>query len=283
MSQRLSVEVLSANSIDFIARFLNQDAADLPPDARFVCARRDERIVLVAVLGRPAGRVIDILLPDQSERLDQEEAFAVLQTMNGLIDQHSDLHLAQVLLGTQCALWPPLLAAFDFSPITTVEILAALPETAGVDSPLTFSTMSQNSAFGHLLRDTWQDSLDCPNLKDERTSEDVLDEYTVRCRGDRTHWYQIEFERLPIGCAILSAPLDISVNHPLETLYWGILPKFRGRGLGDETLKFIRGLAARHGRMLAAAVDQKNLPARSVYLRNGFQIVDSQRLFIKYL
>ena len=269
---RLSVEILSANSIELVARVRHRDAACLPTDGKLVCARRDDRIVMVAAVGRPAGRVIDVLLPERSERLDEEEGAAVLQAIDDLIKQNSEIYLAQVLLGAHSRSWNPLLLAFDFLPITTVELFAAVPDVADIDSALVFSTVSQCSAFADLLRATWQGSLDCRDLKDERTSDDVLTEYLARCGRDATHWYQIEFQGRAIGCAILAAPTDPRVIHPLETLYWGILPEYRGRGFGDETLQFLRGVAAREGRMLAAAVDQKNLPAKSVYLRNGFQI-----------
>ena len=130
-----------------------------------------------------------------------------------------------------------------------------------------------------LFEATWRDSRDGVNQTVVRKPGQDLAVYAADCQADPDAWYRVELGRTEIGCVLLDStgPADV----PWRIQYLGLIPAFRGRGLGRELLWAVRSLGSQAGRSVWAAVDQANLPALRAYEATGFRVWQERQLWIK--
>ncbi len=122
--------------------------------------------------------------------------------------------------------------------------------------------------FGTTLLQTYEDSLDCPELNGRRSVDEILAGH----RGTGTYhpdcWWLARRKDVPIGVLIMT---EIVNTTTWELAYVGITPKQRGFGFGRAlTLHALAALRERNAQRLTLAVDARNRPARRLYESLGF-------------
>ena len=122
--------------------------------------------------------------------------------------------------------------------------------------------------FKKIIKNTYQDSLDCPELENLRDMEDVLCGHKCAGQFDPTGWKLLLADGSPVGVLILS---PLKKGRTLELTYMGLCPDARGKGYAQcllaEALRY-----AQNGQMenITLAVDHRNQPACQLYQQFGF-------------
>jgi RimJ/RimL family protein N-acetyltransferase len=129
--------------------------------------------------------------------------------------------------------------------------------------------------FHHTLALTYQDTLDCPEVNDVRTIDEVIQGHRAQGRFDPRRWLLARAGTEPVGVLLLVEQAD--GHETWEVAYMGVVPAARRRGLGRELL--LRGLReARLGgaRRVMLCVDDRNRPAWELYRGAGFAPYDQR-------
>lgn len=142
----------------------------------------------------------------------------------------------------------------------------------GLASPrLTFQSYREMPwrSWCELVERTYQGSLDVPELAGRRNIENTLLGYSDGLPEQERWWWSVHAAGTPIGCLILTP----SRSSDCELTYLGLGAPFRGQGYGTEILRFaMRTAARRKRRRMVLAVDERNKPAISTYLKAGMRV-----------
>lgn len=118
------------------------------------------------------------------------------------------------------------------------------------------------------LEQTYQDSLDFPEVNEVRTAQDALEGYRNYGRADPRLWWLACQGGRPVGVVIV----DLTRKPEGNLLYLGVVPSARGQGLGRVLLAHAaRQSLAAGASSLSLAVDARNAPALRLYQRAGFR------------
>jgi len=167
---------------------------------------------------------------------------------------------AEVKTPNQIPVWPD---GISVRPIRTLH-----PQAAQNDRALLIEALEQS----------YNDTLDCPELCGLRSMEDVIESHMATGEFDPSRWLLIFKDEQPVGCCLLT---HCPANQSIELVYLGIAPQARGLGLGRVVLK--HGIERLHGlgaREVSCAVDTRNTPAIHVYESMGFQRFDSRIAYV---
>lgn len=114
-----------------------------------------------------------------------------------------------------------------------------------------------------IVEETFDGTLDCPELDGVRTSDEVVTGFLESKAWDQQLPWQVlcDGSKL-VGCSFVNPhPQNI-----FELAYVGLIPAVRGQGLGRMLVQSaIDDCRARGGRYLATAVDTQNWPACEIY------------------
>jgi ribosomal protein S18 acetylase RimI-like enzyme len=137
----------------------------------------------------------------------------------------------------------------------------------------------QPQRLAELLEQTYIGTLDCPGLDGVRAMSDVLEGYRSQGRHTPGNWYFVREKDVDVGALILA-------DHPscgnCEVVYMGVVPEARGRGFGEQMMRFALQVAAEHGaERLVLAVDADNAPALAAYRRAGFSQWDRRIVYAR--
>lgn len=191
---------------------------------------------------------------------------------------------AQGLLETADTPREDVLRALNFRAITTLNYLERATTFPFVEenfaTALTFTQYQPalHDQFLDVTRDTYADSLDCPEINGLRPIEDVLATHRASGEFDPARWLLATIENQPAGCILLGA-------HPrrgfAEITYMGVVPAFRGRGLGKVLLRKGLIVCRRAGlERLVLVVDERNTPAQRMYAASGFEPFAARRAYV---
>ncbi|MEW4562629.1 GNAT family N-acetyltransferase [Bremerella sp. JC770] len=194
-----------------------------------------------------------------------------------------DCHLLQSLVGQENRAAGNLLVSSGFQSITLLSHLEAVAEDVQAEPPrsdLKFRRCQdfRSEAFRTLVSQTYDSSLDCPELDGMRDVEDVLAGYYATSHQSTYNWYTLENDNEMMGVIITA---HHSETQQLELIYFGLTPRFRKLGLGSEMIRFVLQLAQFLGcRSTITGVDQRNTPAMALYRHFGFEQFDSKELLL---
>lgn len=122
--------------------------------------------------------------------------------------------------------------------------------------------------FAHTILASYEQTLDCPGLRGLRDIEDILEGHQSIGRFDPSLWHVLHVAGQPVGVMLLS-PLPTQAM--MELVYIGLVPTWRGKGLGKALLQWGLRLAhQQHLRSMICAVDAGNAPAVRLYESLGF-------------
>lgn len=138
---------------------------------------------------------------------------------------------------------------------------------------------SPPDVFADTLLRTYDGSLDCPELTGTRSVAEVLAGHRP-ADGLPTErfWFLVRHAGEPAGVVLFDVGTEPGA---LELAYLGLVPAARGRGLGDELVRFAVGHAATDGcHTLTLSVDARNGPAERLYRRHGFWEYDRREVWL---
>lgn len=194
--------------------------------------------------------------------------------------------LAQVLLAPDDSAETELLERFEFRHLTDMFFLArtlssedAMKSPALGDYDHDLFDESQADRFAKVIEQTYLNSLDCPFLDGFRNGKDALFSHRLSGSFDPAGWRVYRVGDQDIGVMMMN-------EHPeqdaIELVYFGIVPEFRGRGLGRQLLSQGIQAAALTGRAaLFLAVDCENIYANNLYGELGFAELARRRIMVR--
>jgi ribosomal protein S18 acetylase RimI-like enzyme len=133
-------------------------------------------------------------------------------------------------------------------------------------------------AFTAALLQTYDGSLDCPELTGNRTPAEMVDGFRGNGRAGGAWWFTVTARTEPVGVVMWEPGTEAGV---LEIAYVGLVPTARGRGLGGELVRASLGFAReKEFAALHLSVDVRNEPAVQLYLRHGFRSYDERDVYL---
>jgi len=123
--------------------------------------------------------------------------------------------------------------------------------------------------FERAILHSYEGTLDCPGLLGLRQIDDIIAGHRATGRFDPGLWSVYELDGEPIAVLLLA---PVPAREAYELVYLGVVPAYRGHGLGAVLVRHaLAGVAARGGGRLHLAVDAANRPAVKLYERHGFR------------
>lgn len=135
--------------------------------------------------------------------------------------------------------------------------------------------------FHATLEQTYEQTLDCPELNGVRSIEEVIAGHRAQGEYDPARWLLVLEKEQAVGVLLLTAFSDW---HEWDLSYLGLVPAARGRGLGRALVRE----AVRRARLagtgqLTVAVDARNERALRIYTHLGFTLLDEREVFWRIL
>lgn len=194
------------------------------------------------------------------------------------------LHYIQALIEPHQPAQRAALEAADLHYLTTLSYLDRDVRTAPVapEPPPACDWMSVarcgETAFGRMLLQTYEGSLDCPELCGVRPIADVLAAHRAAGEFNPAHWELALLDGAPAGALLLAR---VPRTRSLEVVYMGVVPAARRRGVGRALLARAVWQARSAGCTdLTIVVDDRNAPARALYDRAGFSPVTQREAYL---
>jgi ribosomal protein S18 acetylase RimI-like enzyme len=164
----------------------------------------------------------------------------------------------------------------DFRRTTQLALLQSDLSAAREPSRLSFTAhRAPSEEFAATLVATHEGTLDCPELNAPRTPEELLAGFTS---SGAAEWHLASLNGEPAGVVLMEYVKDFETA---ELTYLGIVPAFRGRGLGAELLRFaLREASGARLAELKVSVDARNVPAMTLYAAHGFAEYDRREVWL---
>ncbi len=246
-------------------------------------AKREERLVGAALGQVQAGKSGILVLPRLLPGEPPSTAVRLLAAVNDFL-QRGGVRIAQCLLPLPLTGDADLLRATGYQRITDLSYLVSEPAAFPASqphSPLTFEpcTSELESRLAAIVQQTYQGTLDCPQLNGIRSIEDVLNGYRASGQSDACRWFLVKRGDEDVGCLLLT---DYAEQETWELIYMGLKPEARGRGWGTQIARHAQWLTALAGRRrLVVAADAANRPAVRMYVTAGFQLWERRAVFLR--
>ena len=225
------------------------------------------------------GRTVIIMLPNPGELgIAADEQIAITQAGLATL-AHRELHYAQVLLEPEAVAKRGLVERVGFQALAPLAYLERDVAFPWVDPPPTEAAnwvsydQVAPAEFGDVVLATYEESHDCPELTGLRPIDDILAAHQASGPFDASLWELVQVDGAMAGCLLLSRVVRASL---LEIVYMGVLPAWRGRGIGGLILRRALQQSRTFGaRRLTVVVDERNTAARRLY--ESFALVPAGR------
>ena len=133
--------------------------------------------------------------------------------------------------------------------------------------------------FVAMLEQSYQATLDCPELDGARTAEQALASHRAAGGVVPEFWRLYRSGGVDAGVLLLSEHPD---QQAWELVYMGVAPSCRGRGLGRRMLlDALPSLPQRDSWTVFLAVDSRNRYACETYERLGFRTLATRALHLR--
>ncbi len=135
------------------------------------------------------------------------------------------------------------------------------------------------SLFQQALMLTYEASLDCPELNDLRSPDEVITGFR-RSAPDLSRWWLLRHQEQTVGVLLLA---DGGQENTWDLGYLGIVASARGKGYGKIALRFaIEQSTIAKAQAMTLIVDQRNEPAIALYRSFDFRVVDMREVFLLF-
>lgn len=162
--------------------------------------------------------------------------------------------------------------------------LAAAVRSGAAGSELATLTWRRYGQFtddelGDVIRATYEDSQDCPDLAELRGTREVIAAHKAGGSFCPDTWWLADVGGCALGCVLVN---DSPRPAIVEVVYLGVVPGFRRRGLGRTMLDHAVGTAAARGKaVMSLAVDSRNTAALKLYESAGFDEIFRRLVYIR--
>lgn len=134
-----------------------------------------------------------------------------------------------------------------------------------------------SAMFEQVLMQSFAGTLDCPELNELRSAEEVLAGHRASAT-DLSRWWLIRVRDQPVGVLILA---DAASPDWWDLAYLGVLPIARRQGVGRYAVDFALGQTLAAGKKgLTLMVDERNVPALHLYERAGFALMAEREVYL---
>jgi ribosomal protein S18 acetylase RimI-like enzyme len=247
------------------------------------CSRDGRETALLLVLLVPGNTAIAMFPAPEEYGIRADDQQRLIDAgLERLADRR--LHYVQALVEPDATGKRNLLEASGFRHLTQLIYLQRAARYPVFDPPgseeASWIRYSRHlhANFAKMIRATYEDSQDCPELADLRPVEAVIASHKAAGEFNPALWEIALIDGEHAGCVLL-APLGH--GSLLELVYMGVVPGWRRRGVGRLLLR--RALAhcdALGIDRLTAAVDARNHTARQLYSRFGFRPMAAREAYI---
>lgn len=214
-------------------------------------------------------------------KAERKYADALLYAARQWVKTHN-MRLCHVELLTQAPVPEALLIEHGMQCLARLERLTSgrfeRRSVMGEATPLSLQPFGELSPPEQLalLTAVGQDSLDSQPLRDVLSIEELLAGFYQQDPQAPQHWYAVNYQGAVIGVLLLAPPL---ASGRWELMLMGLIPEWRGQGLGRSLLNKALALAQQAGSQeVILAVDAVNLPAKRLYRQAGFERYAQQHL-----
>lgn len=240
------------------------------------------------LLAEQGGRVISAVLPvvspgktmllflpgwpDAPAKADATRAMVEQVCARGAAE---GVHLAQSLLEPNHSSAQSLLMSCGFERLAELLYMQATfsrqPAPPATPAGFTWVTYAPevHELFARGIMGSYERSMDCPALNGLRDINDIMAGHRATGAFDPSLWIA-----LCEGDAVAAVLLLCRVPRTdvLELVYVGLVPAYRGKGLGDLLMRRAVVATRESGcARLSLAVDAQNMPALKLYWRHGMQ------------
>jgi GNAT superfamily N-acetyltransferase len=132
--------------------------------------------------------------------------------------------------------------------------------------------------FQATLLASYEDTLDCPELNDARTADDIMAGYRAMpgCRPDC--WWLAWHQGRPAGVLLLT---EHGSPAQWDLTYLGVVRAARGCGVGRAlTQKALDAAHAAGALQMTLTLDARNGPAERLYRDCGFEAFDQRQVYL---
>ena len=238
-------------------------------------AREGSKLLTSCLFVDAPGRMSSVFIPSQPKFLQPAENLVQLLRHATPMARDRGVRIVQGLVAPQAGLERSALeqSGYGFlAELIYMESDLAKPILTDKHPPaLEWETYepARHERFGQVLQGTYAESLDCAKLTGVRPIEEILESHRATGEFDPTHWRIGTLAGEAAGILLLAY---IAERASFEVVYMGVLPTFRGRGIGVGLLTRAVELTREHGVMtLTLTVDAVNAPARKLYSAFGFR------------
>jgi ribosomal protein S18 acetylase RimI-like enzyme len=264
-------------------RARSEPKKDAPPQSGAPAASSDKLVGVILCL--PLAGAGGLIWPPQVVALTHPsvvEDLLVRAASSRLASQGTKV--AQALLAPEEMPIAAPLQRNGFRHVTTLHYLRhdLRPASAhsGQGGQLRFQAYSTCSmeVFHDTLLETYQASLDCPEVNGVRSVAEIIAGHKAQGPYDPARWL-IAFDRdRPAGILLTS---ELPESGALEISYLGVVPTLRRRTIGRQLVaKALAEARAQKVGQLTLSVDARNLPAANLYHSAGFEMYSQREVYL---
>ncbi|MCG3138954.1 MAG: Mycothiol acetyltransferase [Phycisphaerae bacterium] len=234
------------------------------------------------------GSTVSVLL--NSTWTDQNIAEAMQQGLHLILQRanHQQLTLIQALVTADDRPGELLLQQAGFTYLAELQYMAcdvpatiSLPPCPQDDCRIINYDEAHRAIMAEALQQTYIDSQDCPGLTELRSIDEVIQTHQATGIFDPALWWVVCHDTQPVAVLLLT---QVPEQPQLEVVYIGVTPAYRRRGWCNWLMHHALAITyQRQGRQLLLAVDARNLAARRIYERLGFQLTDTRHAWTRSL
>lgn len=253
-----------------------------------------ENLLIARYKGEIAGVLLFHCQPDESAflwppvvqhaSLADEIADQLLQSASEQITQ-AGTRFIQVLLEPEEMDSEAMLVRNGFEVLSDLVYLQRplsepLPERSELQlQAVVYDKKSNSERFARVLEQTYEATLDCPTFTAIRDGMSALHSHQFSGIFTPEKWCLYQLDGEDVGLLLLNDHPDQSA---WEVVYMGVVPAFRGRGIGRALLIECLHAVAGSGRdFVLLAVDCENRFALKIYYETGFLELAERRVFIR--
>lgn len=254
-----------------------------------ILCEQQGRIVGVMLSVTSAGRTLMVWPPAMAADASTATQIRIFEHLVQRMKEYAherNIRLVQVLASEEEQVLQPLFVRTGFFYLTRLLYLrrllnaAPIPPLSG-DVEFVAYTDSQRPQLFEVLEQSYQDSLDCPEINGVRSLDDIFESHRAQGEFRPDHWLLARRDGAWMGCLLLSGLPDLNA---LEVAYISVLPKFRGQGFGRQLTRKALHLAAQaRVHQVTLAVDERNTPARKLYRSEHFEPWETRHAYLMVL
>ena len=202
--------------------------------AGLLVAYRDSQMVSACWVQPAPGRIAVVWPPS----FDDPAAEALLGAAVEYLDRQQ-VTLAQILASPDARVDQSILTRSGFNKLADLAYLVAdrgFFPTSRPENTLQFELFQSRHAqrLEELIAQTYQGTLDCPDLNGVRQLSDVVAGYSSQGTSGDEHWVLARQDGHDVGVLLLA----VHSPQQWELVYMGIVPSDRGKGYGSQLVQF---------------------------------------------